>query len=142
MNPALNVFVLCLVVLSFKMLGIGYYQTFKRSMKKAFVNPEDAKFFGKSEPLQAELVDVQRASNAYRNDLENIPIFLFLALAYVMLECWEMGATIYFWTFTIARVFHTVAYIRGLQPWRTMAFVVGQTISVIVSIHLLFKVLA
>jgi len=48
---------------------------------------------------------VKRAAMAWRNDLENIPIFLFLGLIYVTLGCSPEGAYIYFTIFIVARFF-------------------------------------
>ncbi len=141
MNPTLKVYAICCVILFIKMYSIGLYQAYSRITKKSFVNPEDAKAFSKNQVATGELPEVEKANKAYRNDLENIPIFLALGLVYVMLDCWEQGAVIYFWTFTIARVFHTVSYLRSLQPWRTISFSVGSTMSFIISIHILLKVL-
>jgi uncharacterized MAPEG superfamily protein len=141
LDPRLKVYAICLVILFFKMTAIALYQSSHRIRKNAYTNPEDAKAFGKGAALPGELAEVDKASKAYRNDLENIPIFLFLALIYVMLDCWEQGAVIYFWTFTVARVFHTVCYIRGIQPWRTMSYTVGAVMSAAVALHILAKVL-
>ncbi len=84
---------------------------------------------------------MKRAAAAWRNDLENIPIFLFLGLIYVTLGCWPAGAFIYFTIFAVARILHTIVYLRGLQPARTIFYAIGLAICVILSVHILIAVL-
>ena len=78
---------------------------------------------------------------AWRNDLENIPIFLFLAMIYVTLGCSPRGAYIYFSLFAGARILHTVMYLNGLQPWRTIFFTFGAVASFALAIQILTAVL-
>ncbi|MGA6970784.1 MAG: MAPEG family protein [Candidatus Binatus sp.] len=129
------------VLLFFKMSANSVVQGVARTGAKAFPNPEDALFFGAPAPVANELPTVQRAAACWRNDLENIPIFLFLALIYVTLGCWPQGAFIYFTIFVIARILHSVAYMRGMQPARTIAYTIGAAICLILSVHILIAVL-
>jgi glutathione S-transferase len=112
-------------VLFLKMFAISGYQGFHRITKKAFQNPEDARVFGRNEPLPAELPQVQRAALAWRNDLENIPMFLILVLVWLGMGASADAVSIYCWTFVAARVVHTVVFLAGLQPWRTLAYSLG-----------------
>src|SRR5271170_4900006 len=130
-------YALITVILFFKMLAISVVQGRARTSSKTFTNPEDAQFFGAPAPAADELPIVKRAAAAWRNDLENIPIFLFLAMFYVTLGCWPGGAFIYFSIFVVARIMHTVVYLRGLQPARTIFYAIGITICVILSVHIL-----
>ena len=61
------------------MFSISMVQAIGRLGSDTFVNPEDARFYGKTEPAAEEVPIVRRAQAVWRNDLENIPIFLFLA---------------------------------------------------------------
>nr|WP_298378750.1 MAPEG family protein [uncultured Halomonas sp.] len=112
------------VVLFFKMFAISLYQGYHRIGKRAFTTPEDAKFAGRT-PLNEELAPVQRAANAWRNDLENIPIFFILGVAYAWVGASPDAVPWLFMTFTIARILHTVFYLMAMQPWRTVAYGVG-----------------
>lgn len=134
-------YALITVILFFKMVANSVVQGRARVGAKAFPNPEDAVFFGASAPAADELPIVKRAAAAWRNDLENIPIFLFLGLIYVTLGCWPAGAFIYFSIFAVARILHTIVYLRGLQPARTIFYGIGITICVILSVHILIAVL-
>lgn len=135
----LKIYAVCCVVLFLKMFAIALVQG-TRMKTGAFVNPEDAKFFTGKEPVAQEIPIVQRGANAFRNDLENIPIFLFLGLTYVLTDCWAMGALYYFPLFTAARIGHTLFYLNAIQPWRTVAYAVGITVSMCLSGHILYQV--
>lgn len=137
---ALKIYSICCVILFLKMVAIGFIQGGTKTKSKTFTNPEDAKVFKGN--VSNELPDtLVRANNAFRNDLENIPMFLFLGLLYVILNCWDKGSLIYFSTFTFARVMHTVFYIKGIQPWRTLSYGIGLLMSMAISGHILYTVL-
>jgi glutathione S-transferase len=129
------------VILFFKMLVLSTVQALARTGAKSFPNPEDAKFFGAPGPVADELPIVKRAAAAWRNDLENIPIFLFLGMIYITLGCWPGGAFIYFTIFVIARILHTFAYLRAMQPARTIFYGIGIAMCVTLSVQILTTVL-
>ena len=124
MEPAIYWYALCAVVLFLKMFALSSYQGFYRLTRRTFVNPEDAGVF-KKPTAEEELPQVRRAAKAWLNDLENIPIFLGLGVAYVFIGASPKAATIIFPIFTIARILHTLTYLLGLQPWRTISYGVG-----------------
>ncbi|MDZ8264203.1 MAPEG family protein [Nostoc sp. ChiQUE01b] len=124
MNPISYWYSLCVVVLFLKMFALSAYQGFYRLTRRVFVNPEDAQVFKKSAD-EEELPQVRRAAKAWLNDLENIPIFLGLGTAYILIGASPKAATWLFPIFTIARILHTLTYLLGLQPWRTVAYGVG-----------------
>lgn len=124
MNNLLAAYALCVLVLFLKMLAISCYQGYFRVRYRAFTNPEDARFLGREGNAQ-ELPPVIRAAKAWVNDLENIPLFFVLGGLCVALETVH-GMTLWlFYGFTVARVAHTVMYLGGRQPWRTVAYGVG-----------------
>ncbi|CAM3840652.1 Microsomal glutathione S-transferase 1 [Pseudomonas reidholzensis] len=124
MNSVLVAYASCVLVLFVKMLALSCYQGFYRLRQLAFVNPEDAAVFGRQAGVQ-ELPQVQRAAQAWANDLENIPLFFALGGLCVAVQTpgaatvWLCGG------FTLARVLHSVAYLRAWQPWRTLAYAAG-----------------
>ncbi|MGA8640414.1 MAPEG family protein [Candidatus Binatus sp.] len=134
-------YALTTVILFFKMIAISVVQGVGRVNTKTFVTAEDARFFAQAPPALEEAPIVKRAAMAWRNDLENIPMFLFLGLIYVTVGCWPEGAYIYFTIFVIARILHTIAYLNGMQPWRTIFFTVGMFVCVTLSIQILGAVL-
>lgn len=121
MNELLQSYGLCVLVLSLKMLAISLYQGYFRLRYLAFANAEDAAVFSRNAAAQ-ELPQVQRAARAWLNDLENIPVFfVFGALAVVLHTPVQLTSAL-FCIFTSARILHTVMYLAGWQPWRTLAF--------------------
>ena len=107
------------VLLLLKMFATSAYQGFHRIGKGVYKTPEDAALVGR-EAAKEELPQVQRAAKAWLNDLENIPIFLALGVAYVWVGAAPGLAVWLFVSFTAARYFHTLFYLLGIQPWRTV----------------------
>jgi len=137
MREAARLYALMTVVLMLKMTANSVVQGIHRTRDKAFVNPEDARFFASTTPVAVDTPEVERASRVWRNDLENIPMFLFLGLIYVLAGGPAGPAAIYFTVFTVARILHTITYLRGMQPWRTISFTIGGLATLALSIHVL-----
>lgn len=136
-----QIFALTTVALFLKMFATALAQGVARIGSRAFVNPEDAAAFGKTSPAAAEHPIAERGQRALRNDVENIPIFLFLALCYVQMGCWEPGARIYFPVFVLARIGHTATMIRPVQPLRNRLYLLGLLVSLALCAHLVAKVI-
>ncbi|NMZ41481.1 MAPEG family protein [Pseudomonas proteolytica] len=124
MSRPLHLFALCVLVLFIKMLAISCYQGFFRLRHRAFTNPEDAGFFQRQAHGQ-ELLPVSRAAKAWANDLENIPLFFVLGGLCLALDAPAVATAWLFGLFTVARVVHTLMYLGGRQPWRTLAYGAG-----------------
>lgn len=124
MSSALQVYALCVVVLFFKMFLVSCYQGYHRLRFVAFTNPEDAAVFRRIAQA-AERPQVIRAAKVWANDLENIPMFFALGGLAVALEAATLPVLWLSVVFTVARVLHTLAYLRGLQPWRTLFYGIG-----------------
>lgn len=140
MDPSLQTLAVCVVVLFAKMFLVANYQAYYRLSRSVFVNVEDAQTFGTGTAAAEDLPQVQRAAQVWRNDGENIPIFLVLGVVYVMVGAWPAGAFYYFWGFTLSRVAHSVTYLMGVQPWRTITYAVGVTCCVLMSVHIIAAV--
>lgn len=137
MSQAWQIFVLCNVVLYLKFFGVAAVQGVERMRHRAFVNPEDAAFFGKgATPVARERELAERAQRTLRNDLENIPFFFALGLLYLHSEAWPPGAAIYFPLFTASRIVHSLAYLRPTQPLRNRAYLVGVLVLLAMCGHL------
>jgi uncharacterized MAPEG superfamily protein len=135
----LRVYAITAIILTLKMAAISVVQGRGRVSAGIFVNPEDARTFGaRQAPEEAEVV--QRAARAWRNDLENIPIFLILAWIYVAAGLSTAAFVIYCVVFGLARIAHTICYLNSIQPWRTVAFTVGALTMLAMIIHLLIGV--
>ena len=133
--PLMRLYALTAIVLALKMSAISIVQGRARTAAKVFVNPEDAALFGGTAAIQ-EAAAVQRASRAWLNDLENIPMFLILALVYAIAGLSGTAFIIYCVVFTVARILHTIFYLNAMQPLRTIAYTVGALTSFALMVHL------
>lgn len=120
-----------------KLFLVALVQAYYRLRYRMFVHAEDAAFFGNTAPVAQEHPQVIRAANVFRNDLENIPIFLFLILGAVQLQLAEgllKGACL---LFVLSRYGHMWFYLRPRQPWRNLCYVLGQAVMAVLVWHLL-----
>ena len=66
-----------------------------------------------------------RAIRAHSNTLENLPVFMLLGLAAMLLGASPSTTTKLVWAFVAARVLHMVAYYADLRTLRSVAFAIG-----------------
>merc|ERR1712147_59495 len=105
----------------------GFYRLYKQS----FVTMEDAMDAAegdeeKAKKMMCEDDDVERYRRAHMNDLENVPIFILIAMFYLASNPSPFWANCHLITFTASRCLHTVAYV-GLKSsgLRGLAFLLG-----------------
>jgi len=137
-DPAFRSYAVCSAILAVKMLFSGTYTSVMRIRNKGFVNPEDATAFGAAASNEVEHPAVAHALRIQRNDGENIPLFFAIGLIYVLNGATPFGAAVYSWTFTIARLLHTVAYTYHLQPWRALSYGVGYACLLGMALQIIF----
>jgi uncharacterized MAPEG superfamily protein len=123
-DAAFRAYSIACSILVFKMFASAMLTAATRTRLKQFLNPEDAGLLGGT-AAREEHPDVQRMLRLHRNDLENILPFFTVGLIFVLMGVSAFGAQVYFYTFTGARIVHTITYVAKLQPWRTVAFTVG-----------------
>ena len=131
-------FALTVIVLFLKGFTLAGIQGINRLKSGVMVRPEDAACFAKQAPAAQELKIVERAQNAIRNDLENVPYFLFLMLAYLVLHGPVLPLQIYAAIFVLSRIGHSYFYIYPRQPHRNRVYLMGMLMSMILSGHLLW----
>lgn len=136
MNNLLHIYAFCVVLLFFKMLVISCYQGFYRIKNKAFKNAEDANFVS-VQARPEELPQVTRASQAWANDLENIPVFWLFGGLCIALNLSSDFIVWIFCIFTIARITHTITYLSAMQPWRSISYAVGIICLIILAIQII-----
>ena len=118
------------IALFLKSFATAGVQGVVRVRHRTFVRAEDAAFFGKgATPAAAEHPLVDRAQQVLRNDGENVPLFLALLLAFAHVDGRAPLVLGYGMTFVLARVVHTLAYLRPTQPLRNRAYLLGQLVS-------------
>jgi uncharacterized MAPEG superfamily protein len=126
------------------MLYSAVYTGTRRQKHSGYINAEDARTFGGSGASAgaAESPQVAHALRIQRNDIESIPLFFAVGLVYALSGASAFGAAVYFWTYTVARIVHTFAYTRHVQPLRAICWVLGSLCVVGMSVQLLLRGLA
>ncbi len=122
-RPAFLAFALSCVVLSLNLFVLAGMTGAGRGKSKVFVNREDVGKAGKLEAADADAV--ARIMRAHRNAVENFVPFAILGLLYVIMGASARGAYILFGTYVAARILHSIVYLGGKQPWRTIFYAVG-----------------
>ncbi len=113
-------YALSVALLVFNLYFLAAATVSGRGKHKSFANPEDKGYKGPSEHES-----VSRAMRAHRNAIENILPFFAIALVYASTVGTPMGAKVYFGVFVVARWLHSIVYLAGKQPWRTLTFAAG-----------------
>ena len=123
-NPTFVVYALTCVVLSLNLIVVWAFSGIARGKTKTAVNKEDAERFGASlVPLDPP--EVARVLRAHANAQAMIYPFLFLGLVYVLAGGTPRFGLIVFGGFAVTRIAHSIAYLAGKQPWRTLFFTLG-----------------
>ncbi|MBL9099900.1 MAG: MAPEG family protein [Myxococcales bacterium] len=123
MSTDFKVYAVCSSVLALQMLLLGAMTAATRARHKGYMNPEDARVsFGGAQLLASEHPDTARVIRAHRNMLETLPLFYALGLVYLVAGAPKLGLIVCSLAFTGARVLHSIVYLKGLQPWRTILF--------------------
>lgn len=99
-------------------------QVLSRLRIGVFPIPEDARLMGK-QPATEEAAFVRRCANVWRNDTENLPLFMVLGLTYALLGASAQAAEMYFGAYVALRYAHTLVFLCGLQPWRAVFYLAG-----------------
>jgi uncharacterized MAPEG superfamily protein len=120
--------VLVNVLLVFKLLSAGNLTSILRVRRKVYANPEDYALNHMAPSARAD-DGVERSRRAHQNDLESILPFIPLSLLYALTSPPHALFASLLWGFFGARLLYTIVYLRGLQPWRSIAFGAGMLIT-------------
>jgi len=123
-NPAFLIYAITCLVLCANLLFLWAYSGAKRGRSKTSPNEEDVAQFGGSHS-EVEPAAVARALRAHSNAQASIYPFLLLGLVFVLSGGSTATAAILFGIFTVARLLHSICYLKGMQPWRTIFFAIG-----------------
>ena len=135
-HPALKLYALVSVLTALHVVLLALWTGTLRTRRKAFVNPEDATAL-KGTQVEADHPDVLRVKRAHQNALENAVPFFAIGLAYALSGPSQTGAQAYFFTFLGARVLHSLFYLFGKQPFRTLVFAVGVAAMIGMAVHVI-----
>ena len=123
-NPVFVVYAITCLVLCVNLLFLWAYSGGTRADTGIAINAEDAARF-KASLADFDPPPVARVLRAHANAQANIYPFLFLGLVFLLAGGGAAMAKIIFTIFTVARLLHSWAYLKGRQPWRTIFFIVG-----------------
>lgn len=120
-NPAFLAYVFTCLVLSLNLLMLWVSSGAIRAKGGVAINPEDGARYG----VPVSELDppvVARLLRAHRNAEATVYPFLLLGLVYVVAGGAAGIAVPIFTIFIVARIAHSIVYLRAMQPWRTIAF--------------------
>jgi microsomal prostaglandin-E synthase 1 len=123
-SPTFVAYAFTVVALALNLVVLWAYSGAARATTKTAVNDEDAKRFGTT-LVPVDPPEVARVLRAHANAQANIVPFLFLGLVFVFAGGSVMFARIDFGVFVAARIIHSIVYVGGKQPWRTLMFAIG-----------------
>lgn len=125
-DPAFFAYTLTVVVNSINILFLWNYSGGARGKSKTTRNPEDARTVQQGAAVvESDPEAVARVLRAHRNTFDNTIPFLLLGALFVAQRPDVLELQIFFGVFTAARLFYSVAYLGGLQPWRTLSYLIG-----------------
>ncbi|HWO22468.1 MAG TPA: MAPEG family protein [Kofleriaceae bacterium] len=131
--PAFSAYVASVVVLGLNLVGLANATALTRSKASEVINPEDMKLNSKASVVYDGGNDrTARYRRAHRNALENTPVFMITALVLTLMGVSATIGAALFYPYAGLRILHSVFYVKGIQPFRTMAFALALLIQVVV----------
>lgn len=122
--PAFSAYAITCVVLCLNLLMLWVSSGAIRAKGGVAINPEDGARYGV--PVsEFDPPSVARLLRAHRNAEATIYPFLLLGLLYVFAGGTAATAIPIFTIFVVARIVHSILYLKAMQPWRTIAFAVS-----------------
>ena len=128
-------FMLMMLIRRLAIIIIGVIAGRNRAFPPGSRVPEDKMFRkGQAQTSTPETPNIEftkdvRANKTITNDTENDTYFLILLLAIAVFSDWQSDnsiRTIVYGTIYLSiRILYAVAYIMGLQPWRSLIFLLG-----------------
>lgn len=127
-----------------------------RGVHKSFATEEDKARAGGTGTV-GDVPEVQRANNAHRNQLENLPLFIGASLLFVVVAVQAyiksvidgsptdrdfLGGIILFAVWVFTRIGHSFAYLNQLQPWRSICFGTSATTIFVIVFYSIINVFA
>ena len=137
-NETLAIWFFCTGYLFLKTYLTSAVQAFSRVKNKSYRHEDDMTFFskgkGKFGSEHSSEID-KKSEHVWRNDLENIPLFIFLFLGFTLIVNNKDYSIIYAFIFCISRTLHTLFFYIPKQPWRNLAYQGGTFTSFALLIH-------
>ncbi len=120
-SPVFLAYAIACVVLCLNLMMLRVSSGAIRAKGGVAINPEDGARYGV--PVsETDPPTVARLLRAHRNAEATIYPFLLLGMLYVLAAGRAAIAIPIFTVFVVARIAHSVVYLKALQPWRSIAF--------------------
>lgn len=120
-HPAFVAYAITCLILCLNLLILWISSGASRAKGGVAINAEDGARYGVA-VSESDPPNVARILRAHRNAEATIYPFLLLGLLFLLSEGSAAFAIPVFAIFVVARLVHSIAYLKGLQPWRTIAF--------------------
>lgn len=141
-DTVFQIYVVSASILALNMMVLALVTGLGRLRKGIVRNPEDRTFNRRARLENMDEGMILRVQRAHLNALENIPLFLILALLFVFTSPSVTLAGALFGAYTLFRLLHSVAYIKALQPLRSTAYLMAQGTQGVMIVAMLIKVLS
>lgn len=131
MLPAAPAYAATVVVLGLNLIGLANATALTRGQAAEVINPEDQALSKKSTVvLEGGNDKTARYRRAHRNALENTPLFMITALYLTLMGTSATVAAALFYPYAAMRILHSLCYVKAIQPFRTVSFVIALLIQV------------
>ena len=131
-SPAFLVYAGSVIVLGMNLLVLANNTALSRAKNKEVVNPEDVVLNEGAKVVYEGGNDLtERYRRAHRNALENIPFFMITCFVLVTLGASMPVVAGLCGVFVLARVSHSICYLKGIQPFRTASFGIGALVQLV-----------
>jgi uncharacterized MAPEG superfamily protein len=138
-DPIARLYIVVYALLVLKIALVGSYTSVLRIRRKVYATPEDYALQGLAARTTRD-EDIERVRRAHQNDVENILPFFVVGFLYLATGPSYTAAAIYLIGYLAARTLHSIFYIAGLQPHRTIAFGIGGVLTLAMIVQTLVAV--
>ncbi len=131
--PAFPAYVISTLVLGLNLIGLANATALTRAQGNEVINPEDQRLNSKATVVFEGGNDrTARYRRAHRNALENTPVFMVTAFVLTLTGVSATVGAALFYPYAALRILHSVFYVKGVQPFRTLVFVLALLLQVAV----------
>ncbi len=129
--PAFTAYSVSLLILGANLVGLANATALTRAQHDEVINPEDRKLNDKASVVFEQGNDkTARYRRAHRNALENTPVFMITAFVLTLMGESATVAAALFYPYAAFRILHSICYVKGIQPFRTVFFVLALLLQV------------
>ena len=131
--PAFSAYAVTVIALGLNLAGLANATAVTRGQAKEVINPEDKKLSQQAAVVYDEGNEkTARYRRAHRNALENTPVFMITAFVLTLMGVSATVGAALFYPYAALRILHSVFYVKGVQPFRTMSFALALVFQVVV----------